>query len=82
MMLSNCYVNFTATSLVLHGSSFLPEILGPVLYQYHYVDFDSINIGTWFTRGEASVLLNLRSGQVGIAPLPSELSVAGALSVS
>lgn len=30
-MLSNHYVNFTATSLVLHGGSFLSEFLGPVL---------------------------------------------------
>lgn len=76
VILSNCYVKFTATSLILHGTSFLLEILGPVLYQYQYVDFDRINFSTWFTQREASVSLHLLSSQVEITPLLSDLRIA------
>jgi len=51
MMLSNHYVSCTATSPVLHGSSFLLEILGPILYQYHYIDSIELTLAPGLHRG-------------------------------
>lgn len=79
-MLSNGYVNFTATSLALGGRSFPLEILGLCVTNTTTLPLMESTLAPGLHRG-ASVLLNLLSGQMGITSLLSQLSVAEACSI-